>query len=167
MQCVAAVEASTATATSTTTTAINVDEKKIRKKLAEERRKEAERQMLTSWLKRRLEVEAKNSRFNSFRVNQEYLAKARAAKSEQLRADLEVALPQFEANLGQVEFMNERVNNSILRTRADTRLPQSRAGLQGSYLSSLDYLGRSNEVKDRKNPIVAKALDDQRYPCPA
>ena len=104
--------------------------------------------MLTSWLKHRLEVEAKNSRFNSFRVNQEYLAKARAAKSEQLRADLEVALPQFEANLGQVEFMNERVNNSIMRTRADTRLPQSRAGLQGSYLTSLDYLGRSIEVKD-------------------
>ena len=33
-------------------------------------------------------------------------------------------------------------------TRADTRLPQSRAGGQGLYLRSLDHLGRSSKAKD-------------------
>ena len=34
----------------------------------------------------------------------------------------------------------------IWKTRPDTRLPKSRAGGQGSYLRSLDDLGRSSEV---------------------
>ena len=34
--------------------------------------------------------------------------------------------------------------------RADTQLPQSRAGGQGLYLRSLHHLGRSSEAKDRK-----------------
>ena len=39
-----------------------------------------------------------------------------------------------------------------IKTRLDTRLPQSRAGGQGPYLRSLDHLGWSCEAKDRKNP---------------
>ena len=38
-----------------------------------------------------------------------------------------------------------------IKTRLDTRLPQSRAGGQGQYLRSLEHLGRSSEAKDRKN----------------
>ena len=38
------------------------------------------------------------------------------------------------------------------KTRPDTRLPQLRAGGQGLYLRSLDYLGRSSEAENRKNP---------------
>ena len=34
-----------------------------------------------------------------------------------------------------------------LETRPDTWLPKSRAGGQGSYLRSLDHLGRSGEVE--------------------
>ena len=37
-----------------------------------------------------------------------------------------------------------------VRTRLDTRLPKSRAGGQGQYLRSLDYLGRSSETKKVK-----------------
>ena len=33
------------------------------------------------------------------------------------------------------------------KTRTDTRLPKSRAGGQGPYLRSLDYLGRSSGVR--------------------
>ena len=40
---------------------------------------------------------------------------------------------------------------TALRTRPDTRLPQSRAGGQGSFLRSLDHLGRRREVKELKN----------------
>ena len=36
------------------------------------------------------------------------------------------------------------------------RLPQSRAGWQGLYLRSLDYLGRTSEVKVRKTPKKVK-----------
>ena len=46
------------------------------------------------------------------------------------------------------------------KTRPDTRLPQSRAGGQGPFLRSLHHLGRSSEVKDRKNPRKVKC--DQR-----
>ena len=35
-------------------------------------------------------------------------------------------------------------------TRPDTRLAKSRAGGQGPYLRSPDYLGRSSEVKEVK-----------------
>ena len=38
----------------------------------------------------------------------------------------------------------------------DTRLPQSRAGGQGQYLRSLDYLGRSSEARDCKNKKKVK-----------
>ena len=41
-------------------------------------------------------------------------------------------------------------------TRPDTRLPKSRAGVQGPYLRSLDHLGRSSEAKDRKNQKKVK-----------
>ena len=36
------------------------------------------------------------------------------------------------------------------KTRPVTRLPQSRAGGQGQYSRSLDYLGMSSEANDRK-----------------
>ena len=39
----------------------------------------------------------------------------------------------------------------------DTRLPQSRAGGQGQYLRSLDYLGRSSEARDCKNKKKVKS----------
>ena len=42
------------------------------------------------------------------------------------------------------------------KTRPDTRLPQSRAGGQGLYLTSLDHLGRSSEAIDCKNPKKVK-----------
>ena len=38
----------------------------------------------------------------------------------------------------------------MIKTRPDTRLPQSRADGQGLYLRSLDHLGRSSEAKDRR-----------------
>ena len=37
------------------------------------------------------------------------------------------------------------------KARPDTRLPKSRAGGQGPYLRSPDYLGRSSEVKEIKS----------------
>ena len=43
-----------------------------------------------------------------------------------------------------------------IQTRPDTRLPQSRAGGQGLYLKSLNYLGRRSEAKDCKNPKKVK-----------
>ena len=49
------------------------------------------------------------------------------------------------------KFGNLRFNGIHIQTRPDTRLPQSRAGGQGPYLRSLDHLGRSSEVKDRKS----------------
>ena len=42
-----------------------------------------------------------------------------------------------------------------IKTRPDTRLPQSRAGGQRLYLRSLNHLGRSSEATDRKNPHKA------------
>ena len=39
------------------------------------------------------------------------------------------------------------LNESLYKTRPDTRLPKSRAGAQGPYLRSADHLGRSSEVK--------------------
>ena len=36
---------------------------------------------------------------------------------------------------------------AIEKTRPDTRLPKSHAGVQGPYSRSLDHLGRSSEVK--------------------
>ena len=47
-------------------------------------------------------------------------------------------------------------SSSDLKTRPDTRLPQSRAGGQGPYLRSLDHLGRSSEAINRKNPKKVK-----------
>ena len=39
----------------------------------------------------------------------------------------------------------------FIGTRPDTRLPKLRAGGQGPYLTSLDHLGRSSEVKKIKS----------------
>ena len=53
------------------------------------------------------------------------------------------------------------------KTRPDTRLPQSRAGVQGLYLRSLDHVGRSSDAmdhgpwtasKDRTQSAVPDAL---------
>ena len=44
----------------------------------------------------------------------------------------------------------------LIKTRLDTRLPQSRAGGQGPYLRSIDHLGRSSEAKDCKNQKKVK-----------
>ena len=54
------------------------------------------------------------------------------------------------------QLVESRVRD--LRTRPDTRLPQSRAGGQGLYLylKSLDHLGRSSEVKNGENPKKVK-----------
>ena len=56
-------------------------------------------------------------------------------------------------------------------TRLDTWLHQSRAGRQEQcWRRSQEHLGRSSGLKKFKNAekvIVAKALDGQRYPCPA
>ena len=41
-------------------------------------------------------------------------------------------------------------------TRLDKQLHQLHAGGQGQYFRSLDYLGRSSEAKDRKNPKKVK-----------
>ena len=41
-------------------------------------------------------------------------------------------------------------------TRPDTRLPQSRAGGQGPYSRSHDYLGRSREAENRKKTKKVK-----------
>ena len=40
--------------------------------------------------------------------------------------------------------------DTMMKTRPDTRLPQSRVGGQGPYLRLLDHLGRSSEARDRK-----------------
>ena len=44
---------------------------------------------------------------------------------------------------------------TMIKSRLDTRLPKSRAGGQGPYLRSLDYLGRSEviEVKSEKSKM--------------
>ena len=44
---------------------------------------------------------------------------------------------------------------TMIKSRLDTRLPKSRAGGQGPYLRSLDYLGRSEviEVKFEKSKM--------------
>ena len=52
--------------------------------------------------------------------------------------------------LAQIFFPN------YIKTRPDTRLPQSRAGGQGLFLRSLDHLGRSSEAKESKKPIKVK-----------
>merc|ERR1711911_426049 len=44
---------------------------------------------------------------------------------------------------------------ALLKTRPDTRLPQSRAGGQGPLLRSVEHLGRSNEAK---TPINAEKV---------
>ena len=44
-------------------------------------------------------------------------------------------------------------------TRPDTRLPQSRVGGHGPYLSLRDHLGTSSEVKDRKNRKKGSVTD--------
>ena len=44
---------------------------------------------------------------------------------------------------------------SLIKTRPDTRLPQSRAGGQGPYLRSVEHLGKSGTAK---NPINAKKV---------
>ena len=58
-----------------------------------------------------------------------------------------------------------------IRTRPYTRLPQSRVGGQEQcWRRSLGHLGRScmlKKLKNAKKVIVAKALDSQRYLCPA
>ena len=41
-------------------------------------------------------------------------------------------------------------------TRLDKQLHQLHAGGQGQYFRSLDYLGRSSEAKDCKNPKKVK-----------
>ena len=43
-----------------------------------------------------------------------------------------------------------------IKTRPDTRLPQSRASGQGPYLRSLHHLGMSSEAKDRKKTKKVK-----------
>ena len=43
------------------------------------------------------------------------------------------------------------VQTPVNVTRPDTRLPQSRAGGQGPYLSSPEHSGRSSTVKEQKN----------------
>ena len=48
--------------------------------------------------------------------------------------------------------MEKNISSELFlhKTRSDTRLSQSRAGRQGPYLRSLDYLGRYSAAKDRK-----------------
>ena len=62
-----------------------------------------------------------------------------------------------------------KFDKRVEETRPDTWLPKSRAGGQGPYFRSFLDLDRSSEAKARKKEkrIVAKALDGQRYPCPA
>ena len=48
------------------------------------------------------------------------------------------------------------MNVKRMRTRPDTRLPQSRACGQGPYLRSIHHLGMSSEAKERKNPKKVK-----------
>ena len=54
------------------------------------------------------------------------------------------------------EAMKENVEKKLWvverkKTRPDTRLPKSRAGGQGPYLSSPDHLGRSSNAKNAFN----------------
>ena len=46
-------------------------------------------------------------------------------------------------------------NQFPVRTRPDTRLPQSRAGGQGPYLRSVEHLGSCGIAK---NPIIAEKV---------
>ena len=48
--------------------------------------------------------------------------------------------------------MEKNISSELFlhKTRSDTQLSQSRAGRQGPYLRSLDYLGRCSVAKDRK-----------------
>ena len=52
--------------------------------------------------------------------------------------------------LAQIFFPN------YIKTRPDTRLPQSRAGGQGPYLRSPEHLGRSGKAKKLKNAEKVK-----------
>ena len=57
-------------------------------------------------------------------------------------------------SLTTVAFRNRTLANGFLKrlkTRPDTRLPQSRAGGQGQKLRSPDHLGRSSKAENRKN----------------
>ena len=51
---------------------------------------------------------------------------------------------------------------TLIKTRPDTRLPQSRASGQGLYFRSLNDLGRSSDVKNRKKKKPKKVKCDGR-----
>ena len=63
-----------------------------------------------------------------------------------------------------VDFVERKKNCALqsklpspLKTRPDTRLPQSRAGgWAGAIFEVIDHLGRSSEAKDRKTPKKVK-----------
>ena len=56
----------------------------------------------------------------------------------------------FSSDLNLKEIRTGRKHSHGVGTRLDTQLPQSRVGGQGLYLRSLNHLGRSSEVKNRK-----------------
>ena len=64
--------------------------------------------------------------------------------------------PRMNAKICLTKISRDRAERVLLKTRPDTRLPQSRAGGQGPYLRSLDHLGRSSKAIDRKNPKKVK-----------
>ena len=97
-------------------------EKKLLKKLKEERRKAAEQEMLSRWLTARLETEERNSRFNGFRVNQEHLRRARDAKSAELRADAAAALPRFETSLASKQLRVARLVDELADAETQRKL---------------------------------------------
>ena len=77
--------------------------------------------------------------------------------------------PGFDFPLRFLAIISSRRDLLILvRTRPDTRLPQSRAGGQELYLRSLDHLGRSSEAKDHKKQKKVKCdrLKDQQMDGP-
>ena len=56
----------------------------------------------------------------------------------------------------QIKNLCSKMREESLKTRPDTRLPQSRAGGQGPYLRSLHHFGRSREAKYCKTPKKSK-----------
>ena len=56
----------------------------------------------------------------------------------------------FSSDLNSKEITTGRKHSHGVGTRPDTQLPQSCVGGQGPYLRSLNHLGRSSEVNDRK-----------------
>ena len=62
----------------------------------------------------------------------------------------------FSSDLNSKEITTGRKHSHGVGTRPETQLPQLRVGGQGLYLWSLNHLGRSSEVKDRKNPKKVK-----------